>query len=78
MKSYLIKFILCTVLYITIVVILDAAFHSLQTVTQYALKGVLCSAAFVTCEYLNDKGWNSWKKVASIFKKKDAAEMRDQ
>ena len=39
---------------------------------------VIISAAFVTYEYLNDKGWNSWKKVASIFKKKDAAEMRDQ
>ena len=38
----------------------------------YAIQAIIFIVVFGLGTYLDDKGWNSWKKIRSLFKRKKA------
>lgn len=70
MKNYLVKAIASAVAYIVIYLLLDLIFGNMHSVREYAIQAVVFGVLFGLYSFLDDKGWNSWKKLGSLFKRK--------
>ena len=70
MKDYFIRAIVSAVAFTIVYVLLDLVFRDMQSFREYAVQAVIFGVLFGLFDYLDDKGWNSWKKVGSLFKRK--------
>ncbi len=70
MKNYLVKAIASAVAYTVIYLLLDLIFGNMHSVREYAIQAVVFGVLFGLYSFLDDKGWNSWKKLGSLFKRK--------
>ncbi len=64
MKKYFPTALVASVVFFLI----DYSIGDAQSFLHYAIRGILLIAIFMFAFYLDDKGWNSWKKIASLFK----------
>lgn len=70
MKNYFIRAVVATVSYTVFCLLLDLIFKNLHSVREYVISAIIFGLLFGLYSYLDDKGWNSWKKVGSLFKRK--------
>ena len=70
MKNYLIRAIASAVAYVAIGLPLDLMFGRVRSFQDYAVTAVVFGVLFGLFALLDDKGWNSWKKVGALFKRK--------
>lgn len=66
----LILFVGCVVTF----ALLDSIFRELKPLIDYLIQGAISTIFCMIFIYLDDKGWNSWKKVRSMFKREKAHE----
>ena len=74
MKNYIVKAIVSAVAYAVIYLLLDLIFGKMHSFREYAVQAVCFGALFGLFTFLDDKGWNSWKKVGNLFKRKKTDE----
>ena len=53
----------------------DAIFRELKPLKVYAIKSILVTSFVLVCIYLDDKGYNSWKRIGQLFRKKNNEQM---
>ena len=51
-------------------VILDLIFGHLHSFRDYAVQAVIFGVLFGLFVHMDENGWNSWKKVGELFKRK--------
>jgi hypothetical protein len=69
-RKYIGKALVLYVGYFIICGGLDAIFRGLKPLQEYAIAGLLFTAFVLVLNYFDDKGWNSWKKIGGLFRKK--------
>ena len=69
-RKYIGKALVLYVGYFIICGGLDAIFRGLKPLQEYAVAGLLFTAFVLVLNYFDDKGWNSWKKIGGLFRKK--------
>lgn len=72
MKNYFIRIIVSAVACTIVCLLLDIVFGKMQSFLEYAIQAVCFGIMYGLFDYLDDKGWNSWKKVGNLFKRKKA------
>lgn len=70
-KKYIFKALILYVGYFIIFVGLDAIFRDVKPLEEYAINAVFGTIFVLALCYLDDKGWNSWKRVGNLFRKKN-------
>ena len=70
MKKYFIRAIVFMVGFTIAYLLLDFITGEMQSFHEYVVHAVILGVLVGVGWYLNDKGWNSWKKVGSLFKRK--------
>ncbi|MDD6253664.1 MAG: hypothetical protein ACI3ZO_05285 [Candidatus Cryptobacteroides sp.] len=70
MKNYIIKAIVSAAAFTVVYIILDLISGHLQSFREYAVQAVIFGVLFGLSSILDEKGWNSWKKVGGLFKRK--------
>ena len=70
MKNYFIRAIVSAVAYTIVYLLLDIVFGNMHSFREYAIQAVVFGVLFGLFSFLDDKGWNSWRKVGSLFKRK--------
>lgn len=70
MKNYIIRAIVSALAYTVIYLLLDLIFGKMHSFREYAIQAVVFGVLFGLFSFLDDKGWNSWRKVGSLFKRK--------
>ena len=70
MKNYIIRAIVSAVAFTIFSLLLDLVFRNMHSFREYAVQAVIFGALFGLFSFLDDKGWNSWKKVEDLFKRK--------
>ena len=70
MKNYFIRAIVSAVAYTIVYLLRDLIFGKVHSFFEYVVQAVIFGILFGLFSYLDDKGWNSWKKVADLFKRK--------
>ena len=70
MKNYFIRAIVSAVAYTIVYLLLDIVFGNMHSFREYAIQAICFGVLFGLFSFLDDKGWNSWKKVADLFKRK--------
>ncbi len=74
MKNYLFRAIVSAVAFTIVYLLLDLILGHMHTFREYAVQAVIFGALFGIFSFLDDKGWNSWKKVGDLFKRKKVDE----
>ena len=74
MKKYIIRAIEFMVGFTIIYLLLDLVIGEMQSFREYILHAVIVGVLVGVGSYLDDKGWNSWKKIGGLFKRKKAKE----
>ena len=74
MKKYIIRAIEFMVGFTIIYLLLDLVIGEMQSFREYIIRAVIVGVLVGVGSYLDDKGWNSWKKIAGLFKRKKAEE----
>ena len=74
MKNYFIRAIVSAVAYTIVYLLLDLIFGNMHSFREYAVQAVISGVLFGLFYFLDDKGWNSWKKVVDLFKRKKSDE----
>ena len=69
-RKYIGKALVLFVGYFIICGGLDAIFRGLKPLQEYAIAGLLFTAFVLVLNYFDDKGWNSWKRIGGLFRKK--------
>ena len=69
-RKYIGKALVLYVGYFIICGGLDAIFRGLKPLQEYAIAGLLFTAFVLVLDYFDDKGWNSWKWIGGLFRKK--------
>ena len=69
-RKYIGKALVLYVGYFIICGGLDAIFRGLKPLQEYAIAGLLFTAFVLVLNYFDDKGWNSWKRIGDLFRKK--------
>ena len=69
-RKYIGKALVLFVGYFIICGGLDAIFRELKPLQEYAIAGLLFTAFVLVLDYFDDKGWNSWKRIGDLFRKK--------
>jgi hypothetical protein len=69
-RKYIGKALVLYVGYFIICGGLDAMFRGLKPLQEYAIAGLLFTAFVLVLNYFDDKGWNSWKRIGGLFRKK--------
>ena len=69
-RKYIGKALVLFVGYFIICGGLDAIFRELKPLQEYAIAGLLFTAFVLVLNYFDDKGWNSWKRIGDLFRKK--------
>ena len=57
-----------------ICLLLDLVIGEMQSFREYIIHAVIVGVLVGVGSYLDDKGWNSWKKIGGLFKRKNADE----
>ena len=57
-----------------ICLLLDLVIGEMQSSREYIIHAVIVGVLVGVGSYLDDKGWNSWKKIGGLFKRKKADE----
>jgi len=70
MKNYFIRAVVAAVSYTAIYLLLDLIFKNVHSVREYVTSAIIFGLLFGVGCYLEDKGWNSWKKIGNLFKRK--------
>ena len=68
MKDYFIKAVIATLFFAVFTLLMDAVFGQFDTFRVYVVKFVVFGVLVGVFHYLDDKGWNSWKKVKTLFR----------
>ena len=74
MKKYIIRSIEFMVGFTIIYLLLDLVIGEMQSFREYIIHTVIVGVLVGVGSYLDDKGWNSWKKIGGLFKRKKAEE----
>ena len=74
MKKYIIRAIEFMVGFTIIYLLLDLVIGEMQSFREYIIHAVIVGVLVGVGSYLDDKGWNSWKKIGGLFKRKKAEE----
>lgn len=74
MKKYIIRSIEFMVGFTIIYLLLDLVIGEMQSFREYIIRAVIVGVLVGVGSYLDDKGWNSWKKIGGLFKRKKAEE----
>lgn len=72
MKRFFLKAIVPAIVFTVINFLIDIAIGKKHPFLDYAIQTVIFIVVFGLGTYLDDKGWNSWKKIGSLFKRKKA------
>ena len=72
MKRYFLKAIVPAIVFTVIYFLIDIAIEKNRPFLDYAMQAIIFIVVFGLGTYLDDKGWNSWKKIGSLFKRKKA------
>lgn len=76
MKKYFLRAIVTAVICAIIWLILNLISKDAHSFSEYAVEaaiiGVISGILSVATHILDDKGWNSWKKIGGLFKRKKA------
>ena len=72
MKRYFLKAIVPAIVFTVIYFLIDIAIGKNRPFLDYAMQAIIFIVVFGLGTYLDDKGWNSWKKIGSLFKRKKA------
>ena len=70
MKNYSIRAIVAAVAFTIVSLLLNLVFGKMHSFLEYAVQAVIFGVLFGLFSFLDDKGWNSWKKFGSLFKRK--------
>ena len=70
MKKYFLKAIVLAIAFSVIYFLIDIAIGKNHPFLDYAIQTIIFIVVFGLGTYLDDKGWNSWKKIGSLFKRK--------
>ena len=70
MKNYFIIAVVAAVSYTALSLLLDLIFKNIHSTREYVISAIIFGLLYGVYGYLDDKGWNSWKKVGSLFKRK--------
>ena len=70
MKKYIIRAIKFMVGFTIICLLLDLVIGEMQSSREYIIHAVIVGVLVGVGSYLDDKGWNSWKKIGGLFKRK--------
>ena len=74
MKIYFLKAIVPAIAFTVIYFLIDTFIGNNRPFLDYAMQAVIFIVVFGLGTYLDDKGWNSWKKIISLFKRNKADE----
>ena len=69
-RKYIGKALVLFVGYFIICGGLDAIFRELKPLQAYAIARLFFTVFGLVIHYLDDKGWNSWKRIGGLFRKK--------
>ena len=70
MTKYFLKAIVPAIVFTGIYFLIDIAIGNNRPLGDYATQTIIFIVVFGLGTYLDDKGWNSWSKVISLFKRK--------
>ena len=70
MKKYFLKAIVPAIAFTVIYFLIDMVIGKNHLFLDYAIQAIIFIVVFGLGNYLDDKGWNSWKKVEGLFKRK--------
>lgn len=70
MKKYFLKAIVPAIAFSVIYFLIDIAIGKNHSFLDYAIQTIIFIVVIGLGTYLDDKGWNSWKKIGSLFKRK--------
>ena len=71
MKKYIRKALILYVGYCITFSCIDAIFRELKPLKEYAIDSFFVTAFVLVFIYFDDKGWNSWKRIGHLFRKKN-------
>ena len=74
MKDYIIRAIVSAAAFTIVCLLIDLVFGTMHSFREYAVQSVIFGVLFGLFGFLEDKGWNSWKKIGDLFKRKKADE----
>ena len=72
MMRYFLKAIVPAIVFTIIYFLIDIVIGKKHPFLDYAIQTTIFIVVFGLGTYLDDKGWNSWKKIGSLFKRKKA------
>lgn len=72
MKKYFLKVIIPAIAFTVIYFLIDIIIGRNLLFGDYAKQTIIFIVIFMLGNYIDDKGWNSWKKIRSLFKRKKA------
>ena len=72
MKKYFLKAIIPAIAFTVIYFLIDINIGRYLLFGDYAKQTIIFIVVFMLGNYIDDKGWNSWKKIRSLFKRKKA------
>lgn len=72
MKKYFLKAIVLAIVFTVIYFLINMVTGKDYPFSDYAIQAIIFMVVFGLGTYLDDRGWNSWKKVISFFKRKKA------
>ena len=72
MKKYFLKAIVPAFVFTVIYFLINMVTGKDYSFSDYAIQAIIFMVVFGLGTYLDDRGWNSWKKVISLFKRKKA------
>ena len=70
MKKYFLKAIVPAIAFTVIYFLIDIVIGKNHFFLDYAIQAIIFIVVFGLGNYLDDKGWNPWKKVEGLFKRK--------
>ena len=71
MKKYIRKELILYVGYCITFGCIDAIFRELKPLKEYAIDSFFVTTFVLVFIYLDDQGWNSWKRIGHLFRKKN-------
>ena len=70
MKKNIVGAIVATVTFTIIYLLLDLIFGDTHSFREYAVQAVIFCFVWCLGRFLDDRGWNSWKRIGDLFKRK--------
>ena len=70
MKKNIVGAIVATVTFVIIYLLLDLIFGDTHSFREYAVQAVIFCFVWCLGRFLDERGWNSWKRIGNLFKRK--------